>query len=248
MNATMERSLLEKSRRLNGLLQRSAGTQVDFSEMTAVLADLVNARIYVLSRKGKFLGASAPNAASLVGTSVSEEVNHKLLRMDSTSVGATVEGLPAADGESITIVPIFGGDERLGTLVAVYADRPFADQDLLLAELGATMFGVEILRSHSAEREEENRKQEAAQVAVATLSYSEQEAIRHIFAELNGKNECLLVASKIADRVGITRSVIVNALRKLESAGVIESRSLGMKGTHIRVKNDRLVEQVRKLG
>ena len=50
--------------------------------------------------------------------------------------------------------------------------------------------------------------------------------------------EGLLVASKIADRSGITRSVIVNALRKLESAGVIESRSSGMKGTYIKVVND----------
>ena len=41
--------------------------------------------------------------------------------------------------------------------------------------------------------------------------------------------EGLLVASKIADRVGITRSVIVNALRKFESAGLIETKSLGMK-------------------
>ena len=43
---------------------------------------------------------------------------------------------------------------------------------------------------------------------------------------------------KIVDRVGITRSVIVNALRKFESAGVIESRSSGMKGTYIKVIND----------
>ena len=61
------------------------------------------------------------------------------------------------------------------------------------------------------------------------------EAIEHIFEELGG-NEGLLIASKVADRVGITRSVIVNALRKLESAGVIESPSLGMKGTFIKVK------------
>ena len=46
----------------------------------------------------------------------------------------------------------------------------------------------------------------------------------------------------MADRVGITRSVIVNALRKLESAGVIESRSLGMKGTFIKVKKKNLDE------
>ncbi len=57
----------------------------------------------------------------------------------------------------------------------------------------------------------------------------------------------MLVASKIADRVGITRSVIVNALRKFESAGVIESRSLGMKGTHIRILNPNLLEELQKL-
>ena len=74
-------------------------------------------------------------------------------------------------------------------------------------------------------------------MAINSLSYSEREAIEHIFEELGGK-EGLLIASKVADRVGITRSVIVNALRKLESAGVIESRSLGMKGTFIKVKKN----------
>jgi transcriptional pleiotropic repressor len=54
------------------------------------------------------------------------------------------------------------------------------------------------------------------------------------------------VASKIADRARITRSVIVNALRKLESAGVIESKSLGMKGTHIKILNVHLIEEVKK--
>ena len=68
----------------------------------------------------------------------------------------------------------------------------------------------------------------------------------HIFKELDG-NEGLLVASKVADRVGITRSVIVNALRKLESAGVIESRSLGMKGTYIKVLNDLLMAELKRM-
>ncbi len=55
------------------------------------------------------------------------------------------------------------------------------------------------------------------------------------------------MASKIADRVGITRSVIVNALRKFESAGVIESRSSGMKGTYIKVLNDVLFDEIEEL-
>ena len=75
---------------------------------------------------------------------------------------------------------------------------------------------------------------------------SEIEAVQQIFAELDG-NEGLLVASKIADRSGITRSVIVNALRKLESAGVIESRSLGMKGTRIKIINSKFKEELAKM-
>ena len=82
--------------------------------------------------------------------------------------------------------------------------------------------------------------------AISTLSSSELEAIKHIFKELDGA-EGILVASKIADRVGITRSVIVNALRKFESAGVIESRSSGMKGTYIKVINEVVFEEIKKL-
>ena len=82
--------------------------------------------------------------------------------------------------------------------------------------------------------------------AIGTLSFSELEAIVHIFDELDG-TEGLLVASKIADRVGITRSVIVNALRKFESAGVIESRSSGMKGTYIKVINDVVFDELEEI-
>ena len=82
--------------------------------------------------------------------------------------------------------------------------------------------------------------------AVEMRNYDESITQEHIFEELEG-NEGILVASKIADRVGITRSVIVNALRKFESAGVIESRSSGMKGTYIRVLNDVVFEELKNL-
>lgn len=49
------------------------------------------------------------------------------------------------------------------------------------------------------------------------------------------------------DRFGITRSVVVNALRKLESAGVVETRSSGMKGTYIKVVNDFIFDEITKL-
>ena len=103
-----------------------------------------------------------------------------------------------------------------------------------------------MMRSVNEENAEENRKIQIVKSAVSTLSCSELEAIIHIFDELDG-NEGVLVASKIADRVGITRSVIVNALRKFESAGVIESRSSGMKGTYIKVLNDVVFDQLEEI-
>ena len=104
---------------------------------------------------------------------------------------------------------------------------------------------IKIWFNHYTE-EEDARQRAIVQMAIGTLSYSEIEAVQQIFAELDGQ-EGLLVASKIADRSGITRSVIVNALRKLESAGVIESRSLGMKGTHIKITNDKFSEDLDNL-
>lgn len=46
---------------------------------------------------------------------------------------------------------------------------------------------------------EENRKVAVVKSAISTLSFSEMEAITHIFDELNGM-EGILVASKIADQ------------------------------------------------
>lgn len=184
-----------------------------------------------------------------------EEYTKGLFNIQETSPNLTIDSQYTAfpvenhdlfkDGLT-TIVPIIGGGERLGTLILARLHDKFQDDDLILGEYGATVVGMEILREKSEEIEEEARSKAVVQMAISSLSYSELEAIEHIFEELNGQ-EGLLVASKIADRVGITRSVIVNALRKLESAGVIESRSLGMKGTYIKVLNQKFLVELDKL-
>lgn len=147
--------------------------------------------------------------------------------------------------ENSTVVPIFGRGERLGSLVIAKASGEVTNEDLLLVEQAAVAIGFELLREREAVAQEEARKRLMVKIAFSTLSYSELEAIVNILGELEG-NEGLLVASKIADRVGITRSVIVNALRKFESADLIETRSLGMKGTFIKVKNEFLFDELHK--
>lgn len=252
--------LLEKTRKINKLLQK--GDKVEFNEIAKLLRDVIKANTYIVGRKGGVKGYALIHEFEcdimreqvLDGKRFPEAYLNFIM-----DVKETLANIPhqdhncsfVADTKCIfkdkmtTVVPIYGNGERLGTLIVAKYDQLFNDEDLLLAEFAATVLGVEILHDREVAVAEEARKKAMVQVAFSTLSYSEMEAIVNIMNELQG-TEGLLVASKIADRVGITRSVIVNALRKFESAGLIETKSLGMKGTFIKVKNELLFEELNK--
>ncbi len=225
-----------------------------FNDICEVLTEVLDSNDLVISRKGKVLGTShfggKPTIAELitdpVGGFIDKELNERLLGILSTKENVNLETLGFGDEVSedrAIITPIDIAGERLGTLFVYRRDRQFDIDDIILCEYGATVVGLEMMRSVNEENAEETRKLQIVKSAINTLSFSELEAIIHIFDELDGM-EGILVASKIADRVGITRSVIVNALRKFESAGVIESRSSGMKGTYIKVLNDVVFDEL----
>jgi len=256
-------SLLERTRRVNRLVQNSSGRSLDLSELAEVLSEVTESDVFIIAKNGKLLAHSlkhlSENGAGLAEAFetgfLPKETNDSLLRVFDTVIGLPAvaalgvfqdELVGGSEQSAVTMVPVYGGGERLASLALVSDGRLHDEDDLVVAEYAATLVGMEILRSRSERHDEEARKRNAVQMALDTLSYSEQEAVEHIFEELSG-DEGLLVASKIADRVGITRSVIVNALRKFESAGVIESRSLGMKGTYIRVLNDKLFDELERL-
>lgn len=254
-------NLLSKARQINRLLQRSAGQAVNFNEMAELLSVVIGANIYAINHQGRVLGFGIAfdhsddemNQLILKGNQISTDYNEWLLGIRETSSNLNhPQSYPVSssyighDQRYTTVVPIIGGGERLGTLLLTRFDEKFVTEDLILAEFGSTVVGMEILRGLAEEKEKEARSRAIVQMSIDSLSYSELEAVEHIFDELSDR-EGLLVASRVADRAGITRSVIVNALRKLESAGVIESRSLGMKGTYIKILNDRLLPALEKL-
>ena len=214
--------------------------------------------MFVISKKGKVLGiGESADVESLtgllvdsVGSFIDPMLNERLLTILSTKENVNLEtlgfeGIDSSKFQAI-ITPIEIAGERLGTLFIYKTEAPYDIDDIILCEYGTTVVGLEMLRAVNEENAEESRKLAVVKSAIGTLSFSEMQAIIHIFDELDGM-EGVLVASKIADRVGITRSVIVNALRKFESAGVIESRSSGMKGTYIKVTNDVVFNEIKNL-
>ena len=242
----MSVQLLDKTRKINKLLHNNNSSKVVFNDICAVLTEILDSNVLVVSRKGKILGVSkSPDVQEIseliteaVGSHIDQMLNERLL-----SIGFSAE---AVQGCQAIVTPIDIAGERLGTLFIYKQDKTYSIDDIILSEYGTAVVGLEMLRSVNEESAEETRKEHIVQSAISTLSFSELEAIIHIFDELGG-TEGILVASKVADRVGITRSVIVNALRKFESAGVIESRSSGMKGTYIKVLNDYIFEELEKI-
>ncbi|MDF2486407.1 MAG: transcriptional repressor CodY [Herbinix sp.] len=222
----MSVQLLDKTRKINNLLHNNNSHKVVFNDICVVLSEILASNVLVISRKGKVLGVKNRNDI----TEIKELIKD--------AVGRHIDGLL-----NERLLNILSTKETL----FLYKNGPqYTLDDIILSEYGTTVVGLEMMRSVNEENAEENRKVQIVKSAISTLSFSELEAISHIFDELKG-NEGILVASKIADRVGITRSVIVNALRKFESAGVIESRSSGMKGTYIRVLNDVVFEELKNL-
>lgn len=78
---------------------------------------------------------------------------------------------------------------------------------------------------------------------IDSLSYTEARVIRSIAEKLD-TDQVKLVISTIADEARISRSIAVNALTKLSAAGVLETRSLGMKGMAIKVLNREAFDEI----
>lgn len=253
----MSVQLLDKTRKINNLLHNNISHMVVFNDICEILSEVIASNIMVISHKGKILGLYNNEEVSKidelltnnVGKHIDGMLNERLLNILSTkeninlaTLGFSTETIEKYRG---MVSPIDIGGKRLGTLFAYRGNTNYDLDDIILNEYATTVIGLEMMRSVNEENAEEIRKQQIVKSAISTLSFSELEAITHIFDELEG-GEGILVASKIADRVGITRSVIVNALRKFESAGVIESRSSGMKGTYIKVLNEVVYGEIKK--
>lgn len=264
--------LLEKLRIVNKMLQveggfasgkpvSEGGDGLIFSDVAQVLADLMEANTYLIDAEGILLGYSeaidinnqrvkqmlldrrfpkiyADEMAKLTTTTANIGIESDMTVFPVETRDIFVNGLT-------TVIPIFAAGRRLGSLIFARLETPFDSGDLILAEHSATVMGMEMLHLINVHNEEAIRTAAAVSTALRSLSYSEREAIIEIFRQFEGL-EARINASRIAGEKGITRSVIVNALRKLESANIVETQSLGVKGTFIRILSPQILEALKR--
>lgn len=76
------------------------------------------------------------------------------------------------------------------------------------------------------------------------LSYYDLKVIKVITEEIGDKNNAVIVVSRLCDSADVTRSIAVNSLKLLEAALIIETRSMGMKGTFIEVLDKDMLNKI----
>lgn len=247
------------SRTLSMLVRHASNNMEILNGICYELKCAADSNIIIVSTDGKLVSAEfLPDGSEFLplktlpeGSYIETQLNDQLNNITDTAQGIVFEQLrkqAEADSEpcNAIVIPITIANTRDGTLLMFKKNR-FSDNENIAAEFCAAFIAL-ICRYMREDRDAAaDRRLNIVKSALSTLSYSELNAVLHIFHVLDG-NEGLVVAAKIADQVGITRSVIVNALRKLESAGVIETNSLGMKGTYIKVLNSIFIEELNKLG
>lgn len=247
--------LLKKVQELGQLLHGSHD-QVEFHDIAEFLSKVMTSNVYIVGRKGKILGYGVAEHAlteEWLDIMTKDErfpgdFNKHLLRVEQSVMnlsGSEKEPFYVFSPEEnesfrskyVSITPVIGARERQGTLVFARSEQPFEEDDIVLAEYSATIVALEVVHARQQLKEEESRQRALAHLAVESLSFSELQAAKYLLDAVREASDGIVVSSQIADEHGVTRSVIVNSIRKLESAGTIESRSLGMKGTHLRVLN-----------
>jgi len=234
---------------MNAILQESPvnGT-VSLNKVCEALAEALTVNLLIGMKDGKCVARGGQWFLENNAEKLEKLFASKLHTVEGAKATNTMKGLKVLpDGEDMSayVVPLKADGARIGS-VLLFKTAELSQDDFICAEWLGTVAGLISRFSLSTAEKDTERQKKVVRTALGALSYSELEAVTSIFAALPN-NEGLVVASKVADQVGITRSVIVNALRKLESAVVIETRSLGMKGTYIRVTNTYLIEELERL-
>lgn len=193
----MPEKILDRIRRLNWVLTESTTGSLSYDQLSKILSEVINANVYLTDAAGSVLGTGYINAEDTStevdekgGERIPEYHNDNFMKMNSTS--ANITGKQAldimGDGYAMAdkyhcIVPSFCGGDRLGTLIVTRYNRKFSEEDIALCEYGAAVAGLEIRRNLNLAEEREKRQISAIHLALATLSFSEKEAVKK---NLNG--------------------------------------------------------------
>ncbi len=109
-----------------------------------------------------------------------------------------------------------------------------SEYNVLRANYSYLVFAVKIIKEKIRLEKMTYLYKNVVHSAVEGLTDNELKGVNEVFSILT-ENSSRIIISDISKKCGITRSVIISGLKKLECAGIIEMYSGGSQGTNIKL-------------
>ncbi|UMZ74283.1 hypothetical protein [Natranaerofaba carboxydovora] len=209
-------------------------TNDDIKYFAEILKDIVWSNVYIFDGKGSLLAQALSQEFECNFT---DKISKFLFEETKTKANLVISGIKTS------IIPMLGGDIRVGTMLIARLNKNFGMKDIILAELVAAVTGNKLMKAKDKQLKKEIRQDENARQAIKSLTYNEFEVVKKVLNNIQNSQGKVKIC-RIASEVGISRSRTSGALTKLESAGVVESCSLGTNGTYVKLKNPCIIKYI----
>ena len=252
-------SLIEKMQQLNSVFMHAVTAFTPLNALCDQLCNIVGCNIYIFDTTGHIFAYSIADRYVCPYSECSlenEELPPYYLEMFHKADQAITsqyqrvpvctynhEGVCVFDDRYFSLYPIYTNFRKSAGILLIRYGSSFSENDKVLCEYTNAIVSLEMLRQEQERTQQLAMEAAAARLAVSSLTYSELKAVLAVLEELGGDSGNVFL-NGVASRSFSTQSTVTSALKKLEGAGVIATKSQGVKGKYIRVTNKRLFDEL----
>lgn len=247
--------IVSKIHQLNTVFSKSATTVIPLDALCDELCGIIGCNIYLFNPAGHIFAYSVAQKFLCQYTKCSLENQElpqyymDLFSKNNVSVTDRFEEHPKCTYEGVeycffsnryySMYPIFSGFKKVAGILFIRYETPFSESDKVLCEYTYAIVSIEMLRQEQEKIQQVSMEIAKAKLAVNSLTFSEKKAACAVLEEIKGdKGEVFL--NSVANKTYTTPSTVSGALKKLELATVIITKSKGVKGMYIKILNQNL--------
>lgn len=252
-------TLLQKIQELNSIFNKSVTTFTPLTALCDQMCNIIGCNIYVFDSDRHIFAYSIADAFECPYTQLS--LQEKLLpshyfgifKSIDSAVTDQYEKIPVCTYQNIkicefddryySIYPIYCNYQKTAGMLLIRYGTNFSQTDNILCEYASAIVSLEMFQQKQQEIHQKSLEMATARLAVGSLSFSELRSVSAVLEQLGGA-EGTIFLNQIAENNYTTHSTVCGALKKLEAAGTISTRSQGVKGKYVKITNPKLYEEV----
>ena len=254
--------LITKIRQLNTVFEKATKEFLPLEALCNELSDIIESNIYVFTPDGEIIAYAIAKKFICPYTdknplkkTMLPEYYLSLFRSCDSTIFSRYEEIPGctyADVEVClfrkryySLYPIHSNSEKSAGMLLIRYGSNFVPSDTVLCEYASAIVSLWLMHEKQIEDQQRVMEMESAQLASKALSFSELQAANAVMQELDGEKGHVFF-NLIAAKAYVTQSIVTSALKKLESAGVIQTKVHGAKGKSVCVNNPYLKQELHR--